>query len=86
MKNIRNGIAVTLVAVGLMSVLPSLAFADEAELAETKAKSEALMKENEMLAARIKELEEKAFSKDSKTEELDEKITLIKARLNTAEK
>ena len=82
--NNRKWIAATLVSLGLVAAAPASVIASEAELLETKAKTEALMKENEELALRIKELEEKAFSKDSRAEDLDKEIKLIKAKLDTS--
>lgn len=81
----RKWIVAVAIPASLICTLPFAASASEAELEETKAKTAALVSENETLAARIKELEAKTLNKDSMTNELDEKITLIKARLTTDE-
>lgn len=72
------------VATLMVAFLSGPVLAEEAktgELEATKAKTEQMSAENEALASKIKELEERAFGKDESVDELDEKIQLIKAKL-----
>lgn len=77
----HNWTAAALISV-VMLIAPAQADTLE-EIEATKAKTETLKLENEQLAQRIKELEAKAFSKDSKADDIDQEILLIKAKLDT---